>query len=140
MQEQPPYAPIYMIMHHAYFWDELIDKRGRPCGRVVNISHLISDLVGQSSLCVIVACTRLQVCVCVSMHEQQRVSSCVRAGVCGTCVGVCACVGEQHSYPSKSPMGRPPPREKNEPCPTPLISLLFSLATISSLFTLRCCE
>lgn len=50
----PPYVDIYMIMHHTYFWEEFIDKGGRQCGRVVNISHWISDLLGESSLCVIV--------------------------------------------------------------------------------------
>lgn len=43
----------YIIMHHTYFWEEFIDRGGRLCGRVVNISHWISDLVGQCSLCVI---------------------------------------------------------------------------------------
>ncbi len=54
----------YMIMHHTYFWEEFIDRGGRPCGRVVNISHWISDLVGQSSLCVVV-------CVYVSIMCEQ---------------------------------------------------------------------
>lgn len=79
MQEQPPYAAIYMIMHHTYFWEEFIDKGGRPCGRVVNISRWISDLVGQSSLRVIVRVPEFA-CMCVSMHVQkQGTSCCVRA-------------------------------------------------------------
>lgn len=41
----------YTIMHHTHFWEEFIDRGGRPRGRVVNISRRISDLVGQSSLC-----------------------------------------------------------------------------------------
>lgn len=40
----------YMIMHHTYFWEEFIDKGGRLRRQVVNISHWITDLVGQSSL------------------------------------------------------------------------------------------
>lgn len=85
-------------------------------------------------------CTRLRVCACVSMCEQQRVSCCARDWVCGTCVGVCVCVGEQHSYPSKSLVGRPLPREKNEPCPTHSACRCCSPATISSWFTLSGCE
>ena len=67
-------APICseMIMHHTHFWEEFIDRGGRPCGRVVNMSRWISDLVGQCSLCVIVhACAHVcEFCVCVSMCEQ----------------------------------------------------------------------
>lgn len=62
----------YMIMHHTYFWEEFIDKGGRPCGRVVNISHWISDLVGQSSLCVI---------VCVPVYEFVRACPCASNNV-----------------------------------------------------------
>lgn len=84
--------------------------------------------------------THLWVCVFVSMCEQQSVSCCARAWLCGTCVGVCVCVGEKHSYPSKSPVGRPLPREKNEPCPTHSACCCYSPATISFWFTLSDCE
>lgn len=128
-------------MHHTYFWEEFIDKGGRLCGWVVNISHPISDLVGQSRPCAIV-CVEVNESVWV-MCKPKRVSCCVRDSACGTCVGVCVsvCVGEQHSYPSKSPAGRPLPQEKNEPCPTDSAYCCSSPpATISSWFTLSGCE
>ena len=79
--------------------------------------------------------TEQPVCDCVCVCTRLRVSvhvqaiTCERLSVwdmCGrVCVCVCVWVGEQHSYPSKSQVGRPLPREKNEPCPTHS-ALLFS--------------
>lgn len=90
IQEQPPHVVISVIMHHTYFWEEFIDKGGRLCGWVVNISHPISDLVGQSRPCAIV-CVEVNESVWV-MCKPKRASCCVRESACGTCVGVCVCV------------------------------------------------
>lgn len=76
-----------------------------------------------------------RLCMRVHVRATARESLCERRRVCGTCVGVCVFVGEQHSYPSKSPVGRPLPREKNEPCPTHSARCRCSSATISSWFT-----
>lgn len=140
MQEQPPHVTIYMIMHHTYFWEEIIDKGGRLCGRAVNISHRTSDLVGQSGLSLYVyMCVSVYASTSLCVHVQSNNAWAVvleRLRVCGTCVGVCVCVGEQHSYPSKSPVGRPLPREKNEACPMRSACPCCSSAAISSWFTL----
>ena len=95
MEEQPPRAGMYMIMHHTYFWEEFIDRAGRPCGRVVNISHCTSDLLGRSSLCVIV---RVSFCELVDVQDW----------VCGTCVGVCVWVGGWAAFLSIKVTSGPP--------------------------------
>lgn len=81
-------------------------------------------------------------CVCAIVLALVCAVVYVRVAVWDTvCVGhVWACVGEQHSDPSKSPVGCPEPQEKNEPCPVHSASCSCSPATISSWFTLNGCE
>ena len=61
------------------------------------------------------------VCVCACVFACLCVCLCVYVYVCVyvfVCVCVCVFAGEQHSYPSKSPIGQPKPGEKNEACLT----------------------
>lgn len=123
-----------MIMHHTYFWEEFIDEGGRPCGRVVK--HFTLDIKPGGTEQPVCDCARVYHFVCVWPCESNKVQVAVRETECVGHVWACVCARVSNIPIHQShKVGRPLPREKNEPCPMRSARCCCSPATISSWFT-----